>query len=101
MRISNAGRREIEGIIAKFSDADLDVVNKYYEFANRRVKQHEIFTAIRKMTGIDESVVELLANDPDQQIVLETFFDGFITQLVKYEYATEIWLRMKNGEDAA
>ncbi|MGL9751926.1 MAG: hypothetical protein ACR5LC_14395 [Symbiopectobacterium sp.] len=101
MKISSSGQREIESIISTFSDADLDVVNTYYAFADKRVKQDEIFTAMRRMTGVDESVVDILANDPEQQIALETFTDGFIQLLAKYEYATELWLRMKHGEDAA
>ncbi|MGL9722042.1 hypothetical protein [Symbiopectobacterium sp.] len=48
MKISESGQREIEGIISSFSDADLDVVNTYYAFADKRVKQDEIFTAIRR-----------------------------------------------------
>ncbi|WP_440863175.1 hypothetical protein [Symbiopectobacterium purcellii] len=101
MKISGSGQREIKEIISTFSDADLDVVNTYYAFADTRVKQDDIFTAIRRMTGVDESVVDMLANDPDQQVAVETFTDGFIQLLAKYEYAMELWLRMKGGEDAA
>ncbi|MGL9721945.1 hypothetical protein [Symbiopectobacterium sp.] len=66
MKISESGQREIEEIISTFSGADLDVVNTYYAFADNRVKQDEIFTAIRRMTGVDESVVDILVNDPER-----------------------------------
>lgn len=101
MSFTDAQRREIEDIASKFSDADLDVVNEGYSYIDKRIKQSHIFEAIKKMAGVDSFVVDMVSDFPDQQIALEEFTDGFIQRLAKYEYATEIWIRMKNGEDAA
>ncbi|QZN97821.1 hypothetical protein [Symbiopectobacterium purcellii] len=101
MIINDAGIKEIQDIVSKLSDADLDVVNEGYSYIDKRIKQSHIFEAMKNMAGVDSCVVDMVSDFADQQIALEVFTDGFVQQLAKYEYATEIWLRMKNGEDAA
>lgn len=100
MRLTYSDRKEIDAIIAKFTEEDNERIYAEVDWQVKQMKSSPLDVVLSNLCS-DKDAYELASDETDWQVLRDEFLWDRLTDYHKHQYALSIFIAKHRTQEAA